>query len=280
MKPIVLIKASGEQEMFSEKKFQESLKRTGASEETIEELLKTIEPKLHDGMTTHQLYQITRKYLKQTKKTGLIGRYHLKKAILELGPSGFPFEQFIGKLLEKQGYNVEVGKVLIGKCCNYHETDVLAIRDKEHILVECKFHQRAGLKTTVKTALYVKARFDDIIEKHNQKPHLAPVHSCWLVTNTRFTDQATEYGECRSMFMLAWSYPHGKGLKDLIDFEGLHPITCLSSLTKAKKELLLGAGVVLCSELKDHINLMNRIQLSQKEIEAVLKESRAICAGK
>ena len=237
MQPIILMKASGEQEVFSEKKFRRSLKRSGASEETIAIVLQQLLPELYNGITTKKLYQMVRKLLKKTKATSVVGRYHLKNAIFELGPSGFPFESFIGKLLAKQGYSIEIGKRLPGKCASSHETDVLATKDNDRILIECKFHNQPGINATIRTSLYLKARFDDITEKYIENHEKPPCSASWIVTNTRFTSMAIEYGECRGIVMRSWSYPKNDGLKDMIDTYGLHPITCLSSISKKNMQL-------------------------------------------
>jgi hypothetical protein len=229
-------------------------------------------------MTTEELYQITRTLLKQEKNPALIGRYHLKKAIFALGPSSFPFTNFVAQMFEKQHYKVEVAKVLNGACCR-QEADILAIQDSNSILVECKFNHQAGLKSDLNVSLYTKARFDDIVESYKIKKQIPPHYAYWIVTNTRFTDTATQYGECQKMFMMSWSYPNKNGLKDVIDSLGLHPITCLSSLSKPNIELLLGAGIVLCLDVQNHITLLKRIQLSDKEINAVLEESKSIYRG-
>lgn len=279
MKLISLIKASGEKEIFLEKKFRRALRNAGATKEIIDSVLAKIVPELYDGMTTKELYQLTRKILKHTKKKFLIGRYHLKKAIFELGPSGLPFENFVGKLLEKQNYKVEVSKYMLGKCAIRHEIDVFATKNHSQILVECKFHNKQGLKTTIQKALYVKARFDDITEKYINSPKQTPSYSCWFVTNTRFTSKAIKYGKCRSITMISWAYPHKKGLKDLIDSQGLHPITCLSSISKATKLFLLKAGIVLCSELKQNVLLLRKLKLGKEKIKRVLQESWEICMG-
>jgi len=49
----------------------------------------------------------------------------LKKAILQLGPTGYPFERFVGELLKYQGYEAKVGQIVQGNCVQ-HEVDVVA----------------------------------------------------------------------------------------------------------------------------------------------------------
>ena len=49
-----------------------------------------------DGMTTHMIYQWVYNYLREHTDS-LAARYKLKKAFMELGPSGYPFEQLVSK---------------------------------------------------------------------------------------------------------------------------------------------------------------------------------------
>ncbi|HLR91356.1 MAG TPA: hypothetical protein VK040_10390 [Balneolaceae bacterium] len=70
-----------------------------------------------------------------------------------------------------------------------------------------------------------------------------------VYTNTRFTSDAIQYGKCVGLLLTSWDYPRGNGLKDRIDKSGLHPLTALTTLTKAEKTKLLDEGIVLCKEL-------------------------------
>src|SRR3989304_3244888 len=88
-------------------------------------------------------------------------RYSIKKAIYALGPSGYQFEKYFGRILKEYGYSVEVNRMLQGYCV-MHEIDVFAIREKEGFVIECKYHSDGGIPTDVKVALYIHARFEDI----------------------------------------------------------------------------------------------------------------------
>jgi hypothetical protein len=112
--------------------------------------------------------------------------------------------------------------------------------------MECKFHQRPGIKTEVKDALYVQARWEDI---NNQSP--GQYAGIWLVTNTRLTSEAIKYGLCRKMRLLAWLYPEGASLEDLVNQYRIHPLTCLAFLTQPEKQILFDHGLVLCRDLEE-----------------------------
>ena len=121
---IFITKASGESVPFSADKLKLSLERAGANEDEIDRIIEEISSELYEGISTKKIYRTAFNLLK--KDSGhLAAKYHLKRAIMELGPSGYPFEKFIGEILRYQGYKTTVGEIVQGKCVN-HEIDVIA----------------------------------------------------------------------------------------------------------------------------------------------------------
>ena len=70
---------------------------------------------------------------------------------------------FIAELFKQQGYKVEVGKILQGNCVS-HEIDVIAVKENQLNLMECKYRNQPGVAVDVKTPLYIKARFEDVLD--------------------------------------------------------------------------------------------------------------------
>ena len=135
-KAINIIKYSGEVQAFNIEKLKRSLRHSKASEKLVQEIAQEVQEQLTEGMTTKRIYEIAYKMLKRKSKSGS-ARYKLKKAIMEFGPTGYPFEKYIGKILEYEGFNTDVGVVMQGHCVT-HEVDVTALKANEHYLVECK----------------------------------------------------------------------------------------------------------------------------------------------
>jgi hypothetical protein len=98
-----------------------------------------------------------------------------------------------------------------------------------------------------------------------------------VVTNTRFSDDALQYGTCAGLKLIGWDYPATGSLKDQIDALGLYPITCLTSLTKNEKQYLLDKKIVLCLELNDNPKLLERAGVKAARMETVLQETRQLC---
>jgi hypothetical protein len=101
-------------------------------------------------------------------------------------------------------------------------------------------------------------------------------HQGWLVTNTRFTDDALQYGKCAGLHLIAWDYPQQGSLRQRIDQSGLHPITAIHSLTKKEKSQLLEINAVLCRNLDR--KQLERIGIKLNRIEKILEEAKALVA--
>jgi len=271
MSDIYVVKASGDRVLFNQDKLIQSLDRAGASQEIITEVLKTIDYNLYDGINTKIIYRQAYKILNKLSSRHA-GRYKLKEAIFELGPSGYPFEHFVGELLKNQGYKVGVGITVKGKCVS-HEVDVIAENEHNHFMVECKFHSTPGKKSNVIVPLYINSRFRDIIATMENLPgHHTKLHQSWVVTNTRFTKDAIDYGKCSGMNLISWDYPQDGNLRNRIDRSGLHPVTSLSGLKKAEKQKLLSLGIVTCRNLLDNKTQLQELGLSIRRIQRILTE--------
>lgn len=276
MNHLKIINESGEEVIYNSDKLKASLQKSGAAEAAIQLILAEIETILYDGITTKEIYKTAFNYLKKHSRPSA-SRYKLKKGILELGPSGFPFEKFVGELLKNQGYKVEVGVNVQGNCVQ-HEVDVIAEKDNQHFMIECKYHSSYNTKCNVKIPLYIQSRFLDIEKQWTKQPgHQHKFHQGWLVNNTQFTSDAIQFGECVGLKMVSWDYPKGESLKDLISNAGLYPITCLNTITKAEKQQLLAKDIVLCKQLCKQTEVLNQMGISKNRIKKIVDDAHALC---
>lgn len=279
-KVIWVLKTSGESERFSLSKLRRSLHRSGADRKTIEMVISQIAPEVRDGMKTLDIYKRAFAILRKNQFPVAI-RYSLRKAVLELGPSGFPFEKFIAEVLRRKGYTARTGVVLPGYCVQ-HEVDILAEKEDRHIFVECKFHNQQGVKSDVKVALYVHARFLDLQRAHAAKEKTQTkttprIHEGWLITNTKLTLDAIHYAQCAGLRIIGWDYPKQGNLQDLILETGVHPLTFLTTLSARDKMNLLQQGVVMCRELKRNPSPLRSIGYSDQDIQKVVNEVDQVC---
>lgn len=275
---LYITKASGELVPFDEGKLRTSLQRAGAEPEVASTIVEQVATRISQGMSTRQLYRMAFGMLHKRSHRAA-ARYRLKQGILDLGPSGFPFERFIGRILAHDGYTVQVGVTVQGRCVG-HEVDVVADKDSQHYLVECKYHNTPGRICDVKVPLYIHARFLDVAEQWRLNPGNGARHlQGWLVTNTRFTSDALQYGQCAGLRMVSWDHPAKGSLRDRIDRSGLYPLTCLGSLTKAEKERLLQQGLVLVRDVLEHPEALHDALVKPPRFDAVLADAEALCGS-
>ena len=274
---VIVKKGNGELEAFDRSKLEESLHRSGASNTLVDEIVASIESTLQPGMTTKSIYHHAFELLKEHADTPVAARYSLRRAVMDLGPSGFPFESLIGEIFTVQGYTTKTGVTLQGKCIE-HEVDVVAEKDNKLVFVEAKFHNSSGFKTDVKITLYIQARAEDLLETRCGGKLHANVHpEFWLMTNTKFSRNAIVYGECVGLKLVGWNYPHKGNLQDMIEEAGLHPLTCLTTLSKNDKEQLFKKGLVLCRNIKGKPDTLRDLGISHQKTEAVMHEAQMLC---
>jgi hypothetical protein len=273
---IRVIKGNGEKVIFDREKLKQALGSSGAGAEEQEKVVSLVEYRIYDGIPTKQIYQMAFDLLKKDSYK-IAGRYRLKNAIMEMGPTGYPFEVFVGKIFESIGYEVETGVIVKGKCIQ-HEVDVVARKPGEMIMVECKFHMDTSTKSGVQVPLYIQSRYLDVKTAWEQQYGSEIVYKGGVVTNTRFSDDALQYAKCAGLVLISWDYPSDTGLKYWIDKTGLQPVTSLISLTKKEKQFLLGKGIVLCSQLEGNKELLKEMGITDFQIRKILNEATNLMA--
>lgn len=283
MKPIYIIKEDGKEEVFDPKKLEVSLLKSGAQPTTADKITRTVVEDIEKGVcdplhenggtcTVHQIYQKAFGMLKSLSISAA-ARYSLRRSIMEFGPTGFPFEEYVAEIFKAKGFSTLVDQIVLGGCVP-HEVDVVAWNADKLIMSEVKFHNEPAGRTDLKVALYVKARFDDLVPNVYTYGSLAPrkIDEWWLITNTKFTDTAEKYGECKGMKLISWLYPEHACLFDMIEETKLHPITCLTTLNASDKKELLQRGIVLCKSIYQNRHLLKEIGYGDEKIARVVEE--------
>lgn len=273
---IFIVKADGTREEFRSDKLLDSLTRAGASDEVRDKIVHHIAREIEDGMSTNAIYRHAFELLHKFESP-VAARYSLKRAIADLGPSGFPFEKFIAEIFKARGYETLTDQTVRGMCVS-HEMDIVAWNENKLIMAEAKFHNELGLKSDLKVALYIKARFDDLKDEEftygGLKRHL---DEGILITNTNFTTMAIEYCECAAVKLIGWNYPRVGNLHDMIEDASLHPVTCLTTLSGLEKKNLMEQGVVLCKSMREGDEPLLAAGLSHDVIERAKRESEFLC---
>ncbi len=268
-------KTSGEQVNYNVKKLRKSLMKSGASGKVVNAIIEKIEASLYIGIPTKEIYKMAFALLRKEHRA-TAAKYKLKNAILELGPSGFPFERYVSHLMEEEAYTTTVSVIVAGRCVN-HEVDVIAENEKELIYQECKFHNKSTYTCNVKVPLYIHSRYQDITNKQQDlKQQSDKKISFWIVTNTKFTGDAITYANCAGLQLLSWNYPPNDGIRERIDRSGMHPITCLTTMTKKEKHALLNNNVILCRHIMNDSAPLVKIGINPGRVSRIMGEAKAL----
>jgi len=268
-----VIKADGTKEPFSEEKIISSIHNAGISDKIQTQVIDHIKSKLYEGISTKEIYHHITEFLGATEEPFHKTRYSLKQAIMNLGPTGYPFEDYVAKILELEGYQTSVRQVLQGICVS-HEIDIIATKNTvmpTKIMVEAKFHNAIGIKTDIHVPMYTKSRFEDIKDKHN-------ITGVLLVTNTKATIDASAFADCVKMEIITWSYPEGRSLRSLVEKYQLFPVTALDTLPQNEKQKLLQNGIVLCKDLCKNQEVIEQMDLPKDKKGQILKEASFVCS--
>lgn len=261
-----VLKSTGYPEKFSKKKLIHSLVRTGLPKRQCENIADEVAQEICEGQKTSEIYRKTLRLLRE--RSPLAGvQYSLKRAIFELGPTGHHFEEFVARYFSELGYKTKTCQTLKGKWVN-HEIDVIAFNYQDKFYVECKFHNRIGIKNDIKTALYVKARWDDL------KAGTAGIglSGFYLASNTAFSQDALKYAEGTGLRLLGVNAPTDKSFLEHIKELKLYPVTSLKSLNKHAKQLLIEDGLILAKDLRGQDNLLFKLGFSELEIKNIQDE--------
>lgn len=268
----VILKADGTKESFDPTRLVASLVRAGAGGHTAERIAEQMSASIIPGTTSHEIYSRAFGLLRREARP-VAARYALRRALLELGPTGHPFEDFIAHLFKAEGWRVETRKIIKGKCVS-HETDLYASHPGEnvHLAAELKYHNDPAYKTDLKVALYVKSRFDDIFACHPHERSF-PIDRGLLITNTKFTSEAIAYSECAGVELLGWGYPDANNLFMRMSEAKVYPITALTDLSRAEKRLLIENRTIAVDQvLSDRIRL-DPLHLTPERVGELLAEA-------
>lgn len=268
-------KYSGELVPFNSDSLRHSLTRSGANHDQVEKVYAQIKEKLFDGISTKALYQLAFEALK-SQRNSLAARYSLKKALRELGPEGFYFEKWIGRLFQEYGFESTTGQTVQGNAVS-HEIDVVAAKGNEMLAIECKFRNDIDAKISVTTPMYFLSRFNDIsdIDYHFFGQYKKFTQG-WLVTNAYLTSDSKDFGKYYGVNFLSWDYPEDNSIKRRVDRAVFYPVTCLTTLTDEQEKTLLQHQIILVKDILKDKNALQSLQLSPEKLRLVLQEAKEL----
>jgi hypothetical protein len=270
---VTITKETGEREAFDQGKLQFTLQKAGASEAVQQSIIARVESELIEGMPTRAIYRRAFNLLRKEAQPVAI-RYSMRRAVLDFGPTGFPFETFVGEIFKMKGYTVLTDQLVRGRCVE-HEVDLVARKEGECIAAELKFHNALTTRSDVQVALYVHARFEDL-KGGRAVGNTFCIDRGMLITNTKFTSQAIQYGKCVDLSMIGWNFPNQGNLHDLINETKVHPVTALTTLSRHEKAALLAKRIVLARDLPMNEEALRQAGLSSAKMATVLEEVKTL----
>ncbi|WEU40662.1 MAG: ATP cone domain-containing protein [Candidatus Odinarchaeum yellowstonii] len=246
-----VVKKSGVIEEYDPKKVYNTIIRAGGSVEIAKQITEEVSKKAYDGIHTSEILKIIKSSLRKMH-IGLNARYDLKNALYRLGPTGFPFENFISALINFQGYTTKIRQFIKGRCV-VHEIDVIGELntggDVKRIMIEAKFRNEDEGYVGLKEAMYTYARFLDISEG-SLRGLCDRFDEAWLVCNGKASDEAVQYSSCRGVKLITWNYPPNESLRDMIHKFNAYPITVLTTLSRDLLSRLIDSNIILVKDLK------------------------------
>lgn len=261
-----VLKSNGELELFSAKKLERSILRTGLPTKHCKEITKELSQNIKHGMRTQEIYKDAVKLIR-LKSPIAATHYSLKKSLLELGPTGFEFEHFVAKYFNEIGYETYVGTIVQGEFVK-HEVDIIASKTNYQAYVECKFHNNVGRTNDIKIVLYIKSRWDDL----KNGPDGKYLREFYAVSNTAFSSDAILYANGTGLKLLGVNVPAEESFLDKIKKYKLYPITSLRRLKKTYYQELLSKKIILCKDLLNERSTLIKMGLSEQEIKTIFSD--------
>jgi len=222
-------KSTGKPQTFSQDKYIKALIRAGADPSTAKQALKTIKPKLYDLIPTSEIYQLTKQFLQQAKQERVYLLYQLREAVAQI--DSIAFEKYVAQVLRFWGYTTTWNVLVAGRCIE-HQVDVVAKKDDQHLLVECKHHRRYHRDSGLGKILELSARLEDINQLNGQPTYSTEqptiklkFSQAWLITNTKFSRHAITYAKCRRILLTGWKYGQILTLEQMVQESRIYPLT-------------------------------------------------------
>lgn len=265
-------KYSGELIEFDLRRLKGSLSKSGASPDVVDDVWEKMQPMVYDGISTRDVYKLAFRLLKR-EADSFAARYSLKRALKDLGPAGYYFEQWVARLFSHADYQTLTSQHLAGNSVT-HEVDVVAQKGDELLLVECKFRNTDDAKITVTTPMYFLSRVNDFEGRvFSFFGKSMPFTAGWLVTNAYLTTDSIDFSAYYHLNLLSWNYPEASSIKRRVDNAGLYPITCLTTINKAEKDILLKQGCILVKDLVEDDSPLNMLACAPRKKKRIIQEA-------
>ena len=275
---VLVTKADGTKEEFSKWKIEKTCLRMGATEETAQAIAVEIESRLYDGITTRRILQMIYSRLKKHRPVMKL-QIDLRRS-LSLLRSAPDFEHYIQLLLREHGYDVTPNQIIRGRCVE-HEIDAVAGKNGKTCIVEVKHHNKYHTPTSLDVSRISRAVFEDLTEGYKLGYNNLKIDYAMIVCNTKLSEHAKRYADCRGISHIGWSSPTNQDLQTLIETKKLYPITILKGLSATARTKLTSSGIVLLKQLteKNTTQLKRQTGISRHKLGSLVDNAKTILSG-
>jgi hypothetical protein len=251
----------------------------GATRAVAESIAEEIETMIYDGIETKEILQIIFRQLRK-HRPAINHQIDLRKALSLLNPAP-DFELFVQILLSEHGYTVTPNRIIRGRCVE-HEVDAIARKNGEAFIVEVKHHFNYHTPTSLDVGRISRAVFEDVTEGFKLGLNNLKIDRSMIVCNTKLSEHAKCYAECREIYHIGWSSPPNHDLQTMIEEKQLYPITYLRRLNRVTGKKLVSNGIILLKQLTERNprELRRQTGISKMNLESIIRKSRMILSGK
>jgi len=250
----------------------------GATLPVAELIAEEIETRIYAGIETKKILQMIFKRLRKHKPV-IRHQIDLRKALSLLNPAP-DFERFIQLLLSEHGYEVTPNQIVRGKCVE-HEVDAVARKNGKTCIVEVKHHFKYHTPTSLDVSRISRAVFEDVTEAYELGLNNLKIDYALIVCNTKLSEHAKRYADCRGIRHIGWSSPPNHDLQTMIEEKKLYPITFLKGLNAETRNKLAHNGIILLKQLteKNPTALRRQTGISKEKLGSIVGKARTILSG-
>jgi len=275
---IYVTKADGSTQLYDRGRVLKTCLRMGVSREVADVVADKIEQKLYNGIKTRKILDHIFTLLNEYRPV-ISHLVNLRKALSLLNPMP-DFETYVRILLQEYGYTVTPNQIVQGKCVE-HEIDGIAQKEGITYCVEIKHHKNYHTRTDMDPVRISRAVFEDITEGYVQGVNDVHIDRAMIVSNTKFSEQALQYADCRNIAHLGWNTPVDQDLPTMIMEKNAYPVTYLKELTRPIRKKLLSANILLLQDLAESTphEIVEKTGIEKKPIEHLIEDAHTILSG-
>ena len=272
---VSVTKFDGTRQPFDKNKIVRTCLRMGATRTVAESIAEEIETRIYDSIETKKILQMIFKRLRKHKPV-IRHQIDLRKALSLLNPAP-DFERFIQLLLSEHNYEVTPNQVVKGRCVE-HEVDAVARKNGKTCIVEVKHHHKYHTPTSLDVSRISRAVFEDVTEAYELGLNNLKIDYALIVCNTKLSEHAKRYADCRGISHIGWSSPPNHDLQTMIEEKKLYPITFLKGLNAKTRNKLVHNGVILLKQLTEKTpkELRRQTGISKEKLGSIVDKTRTI----